>query len=246
MEVTTTRWPLASPGPFYAAPVWLNRGWGLTGLPARRPAESSNTSSLTAANGSRWRLPRLRPPISPDRTSEGGDPRRETPAGDRHQRDLADDFRVGNEPSEDAGDGRRKLRDKAASGMVAGGREGAKKALAEFWHRISHAAMKSPLQPTLLDRLLGDHSKAQSRGFVFSELLTRLFLPYEFNPLNQNPLRQVLLDSVDFDALSPTTCPIKLYLAATNVRTGKIKVFGNAEIWSVLAKSPRTDSRRVG
>jgi NTE family protein len=117
-----------------------------------------------------------------------------------------------------------------ASGMAAGGREGAKKALTEFWHRISHAALKSPLQPTLLDRLLGDHSKAQSRGFVFSELLTRLFLPYEFNPLNENPLRQVLLGSVDFGALNPTTCPIKLYLAATNVRTGKIRVFGNAEI----------------
>jgi predicted acylesterase/phospholipase RssA len=73
-----------------------------------------------------------------------------------------------------------------ASGMAAGGREGAKKALTEFWHRISHAALKSPLQPTLLDRLLGDHSKAQSRGFVFSELLTRLFLPYEFDPLNRN------------------------------------------------------------
>ena len=117
-----------------------------------------------------------------------------------------------------------------ASGMAAGGREGAKKALTEFWHRISHAALKSPLQPTLFDRLLGDHSKAQSRGFVFSELLTRLFLPYEFNPLNQNPLRQALLDSVDFDALSPTTCRIKLYLAATNVRTGKTKVFDNSEI----------------
>src|SRR6266478_6689918 len=51
-----------------------------------------------------------------------------------------------------------------ASGMARGGREGAKKALTEFWRRISHAAMKSPLQPTLLDRLLGDHSKAQSRG----------------------------------------------------------------------------------
>jgi NTE family protein len=117
-----------------------------------------------------------------------------------------------------------------AFGVARGGREGANKALTEFWRRISHAAMKSPLQPTLLDRLLGDHSKAQSRGFVFSELLTRLFLPYEFNPLNQNPLRQVLLDSVDFAALSPTTCPIKLYLAATNVRTGKIKVFDNSEI----------------
>jgi NTE family protein len=117
-----------------------------------------------------------------------------------------------------------------AAGMAAGGREGAQKALAKLWHQISRAALTSPLQPTLLERLLGNHSMAQSAGFVFFELMTRLFSPYEFNPLNRNPLRQVLLDSIDFDALSPTTCPIKLFLAATNVRTGKIRVFDNSEI----------------
>src|ERR1700740_2984527 len=116
------------------------------------------------------------------------------------------------------------------AGMAAGGHEGAKKAIARLWHRISHAASTSPLQPTLLERLLGNHSMAQSVGFVFFELMTRLFSPYEFNPLNRNPLRQVLLDSVDFDALSPTTRPIKLYLAATNVRTGRIKIFDNSEL----------------
>jgi len=126
-----------------------------------------------------------------------------------------------------------------ASGMAAGGREGAKKALAEFWCRISQATLTSPLQPTLLDRLFVHHSMGQSRGFVFSELMTRLFLPYEFNPLGQNPLRNALLDSVDFTALTAKTCPIKLYLAATNVRTGKVKVFANSEISvdSVLASA---------
>jgi NTE family protein len=114
-----------------------------------------------------------------------------------------------------------------ASGIATGGREGAKKALAEFWRRISHAALTSPLWPTLLEHLLGNHSIAQSAGFCF-ELMTRLFSPHEFYPLNRNPLRQVLLDSIDFAALSTTTCPIKLYLAATNVRTGKI--FDNSEI----------------
>src|SRR5947207_13912457 len=54
--------------------------------------------------------------------------------------------------------------------------------------------------------------------------MTRLFLPSEFNPLGQNPLRDALLDSVDF------TAPINLYLAATNVRNGKVKVFVNSEI----------------
>jgi NTE family protein len=117
-----------------------------------------------------------------------------------------------------------------ASGIATGGRDGAKKALSRLWRQISHAALASPLRPTLLERLLGNHSMAQSAGFVFFELMTRLFSPYEFNPLNRNPLRQVLLDSIDFDALSPKTCPIKLYLAATNVRTGKIKVFDNSQI----------------
>jgi NTE family protein len=117
-----------------------------------------------------------------------------------------------------------------AAGMATAGHEGAKKALAGLWHQISRAALTSPLRPTLLERSFGNHSMAQSAGFVFFELMTRLFSPYEFNPLNRNPLRQVLLDSIDFDALSPTTCPIKLYLAATNVRTGKIKVFDNSEI----------------
>jgi NTE family protein len=117
-----------------------------------------------------------------------------------------------------------------AAGMAANGHDGAKKALAGLWHHISQAALTSPLQPTLLERLFGNHSAAQSAGFVFFELMTRLFSPYEFNPLNRNPLREVLLDSIDFDALSPTTCPIKLFLVATNVRTGKIRVFDNSEI----------------
>jgi len=117
-----------------------------------------------------------------------------------------------------------------AAGLAAAGSEGAKRTLAGLWQRISHAALTSPLQPTFLERLFGSHSTAPSAGFVFFELMTRLFSPYEFNPLNCNPLRQVLLDTIDFDALRPTTCPIKMYLAATNVRTGKIKVFDNYEI----------------
>jgi NTE family protein len=117
-----------------------------------------------------------------------------------------------------------------AAGMATNGHDGAKKALDGLWHQISQAALASPLQPTLLERLFGNHSTAQSAGFVFFELMKRLFTPYEFNPLNRNPLQGVLLDSIDFDALSPTACPIKLFLAATNVRTGKIRVFDNSEI----------------
>ena len=117
-----------------------------------------------------------------------------------------------------------------AYGMAAGGRDGAKRALAVFWRRVSRAASRGPLQPSWLDRMLGNHALTHSPAFLAFDMMTRLLSPYEFNPLNANPLRDVLLDCVDFDALGRKTCPIKLFLSATNVRTGKVKVFDNAEI----------------
>ena len=62
------------------------------------------------------------------------------------------------------------------------------------------------------------------------DLVTRLLSPYQFNPFNYNPLRQVLTETVDFEALRSGHCPVELFLSATNVRTGKIKIFRNDEI----------------
>jgi NTE family protein len=114
-----------------------------------------------------------------------------------------------------------------AYGLTEGGRDGAKKALAGFWRRVSHAAATGPLQPTWLDRLTGNRSLEWSPAFLAFDLMSRLMSPYQFNPLNRNPLREVLLQSVDFERLRSADCPVKLFLSATNVRTGKIKVFEN-------------------
>jgi NTE family protein len=115
-------------------------------------------------------------------------------------------------------------------GYAMSGRAGAKAALAGFWRRISQAAMMSPLQPSWLDRMMGNHALQFSPAFAMADLMTRLFSPYEFNPMNQNPLREVLEASVDFAALRESPCPIKLFLSATNVRTGKVKIFERQEI----------------
>jgi len=114
-----------------------------------------------------------------------------------------------------------------AYGLTEGGREGAQKALANFWRRVSHAAATGPLQPTWLDRLTGNRSLKNSPAFMIFDLMSRVLSPYQLNPLNHNPLYDVLVQSVDFDRLRSSVCPLKLYLSATNVRTGKIKVFEN-------------------
>jgi NTE family protein len=54
--------------------------------------------------------------------------------------------------------------------------------------------------------------------------------PYELNPMNINPLRDVVQESVDFSVLNDPQCPYKLYLSATNVRTGKVKLFERGEL----------------
>jgi NTE family protein len=115
-------------------------------------------------------------------------------------------------------------------GFAVGGRDGAKRALAGFWRRVSHAAAQGPLQPSWLDKMTGNHSLQFSPAFLMADLMTRLFSPYELNPFNRNPLRDVIEASVDFEALRQSDCPIKLYLSATNVRTGKVKIFERHEI----------------
>src|SRR6202030_676019 len=112
-----------------------------------------------------------------------------------------------------------------AYGWTVGGRDGARSALATFWERIGNAGAFGLLQPTWFDRLMRDDSLRFSPVFGFFDLVTRLFSPYELNPLNINPLRDVLAASVDFAMLRTGACPIKLFISATNVRTGKIKIF---------------------
>jgi NTE family protein len=115
-----------------------------------------------------------------------------------------------------------------ASGFAAGGREGARKALTDFWRRIAQAASASPLQPSLLDRMTQNHGLDFSPAFQTFDLLVRIFSPYQFNPMNFNPLQHIVEQSVDFAHLRDS--PIKLFLNATNVRSGKVRLFRNAEI----------------
>ncbi len=118
----------------------------------------------------------------------------------------------------------------AAYGFAEGGRDGARRALANFWRRVSHAAQNSPLQPTPFDKWIGNTGLEFSPAYIAFDLISRLMSPYQFNPTNYNPLRRVLGDVVDFERLRSQCCPIKLFLSATNVRTGRIKLFANDEI----------------
>ncbi|MBX9700387.1 MAG: patatin-like phospholipase family protein, partial [Acetobacteraceae bacterium] len=117
-----------------------------------------------------------------------------------------------------------------AYGMARGGPEEARAVLERFWMRISDRAALSPLQPSWIDRMQANWGLHWSPSYLAFDLVTRLFSPYEFNPLNLNPLRDVLEECVDFAFLREAPCPMKLFLSATNVRTGRVKVFEKSEL----------------
>lgn len=116
-----------------------------------------------------------------------------------------------------------------ADGLVRGGRDGARAALERFWRAVSRAAIASPIRRTPLDILLGRWSVDLSPGWVAFDMLTRAVSPYDFNPLNLNPLRDLLVEQVDFARVRSCT-DIKLFVAATNVRTGQAKIFRCPEL----------------
>jgi NTE family protein len=111
-----------------------------------------------------------------------------------------------------------------ADGMIEGGSEGARRQLERFWRAVSLDSLMSPVQRTLLDRLLGSWNLDDSPGYVWFDFFTRYASPYEFNPLNLNPLKDILEAEIDFPRLRRDH-HLKLYVAATNVTTGKVKIF---------------------
>jgi NTE family protein len=115
-----------------------------------------------------------------------------------------------------------------ADGYADNGVDGARAALENFWRRVSRAALLSPFQRTPLDVLLGRWTLDYSPVFVAMDLMARVFSPYDLNPRGANPLHDILAETIDFHRLA--RAPIRLFVTATNVRTGRGRVFRNNEI----------------
>jgi len=115
-----------------------------------------------------------------------------------------------------------------ADGWTEGGAQGARTALDKYWNHVSRAAAFSPLQRSPLDRLMGRWTLDTSPAYIAMDLMSRVLSPYDLNPMGLNPLRSILLESIDFDRL--VSSPIKLFITATSVRTGRGRIFRNGEI----------------
>jgi NTE family protein len=113
-------------------------------------------------------------------------------------------------------------------GYAAAGADGARAALESFWKAVSDAARMSPLQRGPLEIITGSWTLDYSPVFAMLDMAARVMSPYDINPMGTNPLETILAERIDFERLK--RAPIKLFVTATNVRTGRGRVFRNADI----------------
>lgn len=126
------------------------------------------------------------------------------------------------------------------SGFVKDGREGARAALESFWRAVADAGdvwgaaqTKSSWEAfekgNPLVKWFGLEDANEAALFAFTEAMNWTFSPYQLNPLGLNPLRDILERHVDRKAIRASKT-FKLFVCATNVRTGAAKVFSNDDI----------------
>jgi NTE family protein len=116
-----------------------------------------------------------------------------------------------------------------AYGLQTGGRQGAIDLLEKFWKKVSSQQQFSLLQPSLIDKKISNGRLDYSPAYQMFDFYSMLFSPYQFNPMDYNPLRKTLSDFVNFEELRKNES-IKLFVCATNVRTSRAKVFEMSEM----------------
>jgi len=116
-----------------------------------------------------------------------------------------------------------------ADGLAAGGREGARNALRAYWQKVSALFARGIFRPSLIDKGSSDFGLEHSPGFRFFEPMIYFASPYQTNPFNHNPFRDMLAEAINFERVRQQT-EVKLFLCATNVQTAKVKIFAGKEL----------------
>lgn len=117
-----------------------------------------------------------------------------------------------------------------AQGLAKGGNEEARKTLKLFWDKIAESGKNSSLNNRgPIDKHMNNWTMYNSPGFVMFEFLSRMMSPYELNPMKTDPLRDVIKNTFDFELIRKQDI-CKVFLCATHVFTGKLKIFKTEEL----------------
>lgn len=116
-----------------------------------------------------------------------------------------------------------------AHGYSVNGREGARQALRDLWENVASKAPFTFIPDNLSTAADIDSRTGNNLALKLYLSLARFFSPYQLNPFNATPLRDILSGQLDFERLR-SGCPINLFIATTRVSTGTLRLFRNEEL----------------
>ncbi|WP_101066472.1 patatin-like phospholipase family protein [Roseovarius salinarum] len=117
------------------------------------------------------------------------------------------------------------------AGWLEGGRDGARETLDWLWERLGAVQdMRMPSWMTGVMPVPGAMGSAMENAlpYTVADTMTRVLSPYAYGPFYSNPLRPIARE-FHYDAVCAEDGP-RLFVGATNVRTGRIRIFTGAEI----------------
>lgn len=114
-------------------------------------------------------------------------------------------------------------------GLIKGGNEMARATLKDYWKSMNELSKKLSLPMNPFDKMIGNFNLNHSLGYIMGSMLQSHFSPYETNPANLNPFEDFIRDFFDFKLIRAHR-ERRVFLGATHVRTGKIKVFSNEDL----------------
>jgi NTE family protein len=125
-----------------------------------------------------------------------------------------------------------------AEGVVEGGKARARTQLTNFWKSVSDAMAATASVTTAWSGFFPTWMTEMNPAVAAFQAAASSASPYQFNPLDFNPLRDIVADEVDFDRVHQCKA-MKLFIAATNVVTGRVEVFSGDQITldSVMASA---------
>ncbi len=116
-----------------------------------------------------------------------------------------------------------------ASGLARGGRNEARLALEKFWMAVGEQQHTNMIRRNPIDVMFGRFGFDLSWSYHLFASFTHLVSPYQWNPLNINPLRDLIRQHIDFTAVRKFE-DLKIFVSATSVETGRIRVFRREEL----------------
>lgn len=116
-----------------------------------------------------------------------------------------------------------------AYGLSIGGSTMAREKLSEFWSEVNSAGKFGLFKPSNIDKMFGDGNIDFSPSYKFFQSISKFVPPHSLNLLNLNPLEAILKKVINFNRLREVNL-CKLFISATHVKSGQLKIFKNDEI----------------